>query len=128
MPANSMMHPAVPLTNSGCLQPSADMVSDDGPCWRRNRWPRRFLGIAYKVEVGDYSMPAQTHALEDKLPDASKDPAAQASPNSRPLQRAPYSVALAWPPALVAALLALGLSCAHADTVHDASQPTQWNK
>jgi pimeloyl-ACP methyl ester carboxylesterase len=57
-----------------------------GPCWRRNRLLRRFLEIAYKVEVGDYSMPAQTpYALEDNLPDASKDPAAQASPNCRPL-------------------------------------------
>jgi pimeloyl-ACP methyl ester carboxylesterase len=30
--------------------------------------------------------------------------------------------------AAILALLALGLTCAHADTVHDAAQPTQWNK
>jgi pimeloyl-ACP methyl ester carboxylesterase len=62
-------------------------------------------------------MPAQSpYALEDNLPDASKEPAAQALLHIRLRNAA------------ILALLALGLSCAQADTVHDAAPPTQWNK
>jgi glucose 1-dehydrogenase len=76
-------------------------------------------------KMGDCSMPTQTPcALEDKLPDASKDPAAQTSPNSRPLPHVPYPVVLAGQPALatgansgIGKAVALGLAMADADVV-----------